>query len=61
MDDLDEVMRIAQAIEIPSVALTEAEIADLMAFLAALTDDTAARGRLGAPETVPSGLPVDRP
>ena len=36
------------------------DIADLVAFLNALTDETADAGRLGIPETVPSGVPVER-
>ncbi|MGB2202449.1 MAG: cytochrome-c peroxidase [Pseudooceanicola atlanticus] len=59
MKDFDEVMRIAEAAEIIPVDLTEAEIAQLMTFLAALTDPEAGKGRLGAPDSVPSGLPMD--
>lgn len=43
-----------------AVRLSDADIADLMAFLGALTDDGAIEGRLGIPEAVPSGLPVER-
>ena len=43
-----------------AAALGEAEIAALIAFLESLTDETAIAGRLGIPEAVPSGLPVDR-
>ncbi|MEZ5715152.1 MAG: cytochrome c peroxidase [Paracoccaceae bacterium] len=57
----DEIARIAAAIELEPVALTEDEIADILAFLTALTDPGTAIGRLGAPTHVPSGLPVDRP
>lgn len=60
MEDFDEVMRIAEAIEIPPVTLSDAKIAALVAFLGALTDPAARTGRLGVPERVPSGLPVDR-
>ena len=60
MDDADERARVAAAVTVPPRALGEAEIADLLAFLASLTDATALAGRLGVPETVPSGLPVDR-
>ena len=59
MKDFDEVMRIAEAAEIIPVDLTEAEIAQLMTFLEALTDPEAGKGRLGAPDSVPSGLPMD--
>ena len=51
---------IAGAVEGRPVALSEGDVADLIAFLGTLTDDAAIAGRLGVPETVPSGLPVDR-
>jgi cytochrome c peroxidase len=41
-------------------ALTPVQVAALTAFLEALTDPVALRGRLGAPDAVPSGLPVAR-
>lgn len=60
MDDFDEVMRIAEAIEIVDVALEQAEIDKILAFLGALTDPTAGKRGLGVPASVPSGLPMDR-
>ena len=51
---------IAAAVARPAVGLTEAEIAELVAFLETLTDERAIAGRLGIPETVPSGLKVER-
>ncbi|RVT85379.1 cytochrome-c peroxidase [Rhodobacteraceae bacterium CCMM004] len=42
------------------LTLTDAEIADLLAFLDSLTEPSAIAGRLGIPDTVPSGLSVDR-
>ncbi len=52
---------IAKAVKVPAVTLDDAEIAALMAFLKALEDPLAvAGGRMGVPESVPSGLPVDR-
>ncbi len=51
---------IAAAVRRAPVALSGAEIADLVAFLDSLTDEAAIAGRLGIPETVPSGLPVER-
>lgn len=51
---------IARASKHPPIPLTEADIADILAFLDSLTDETALAGRLGIPETVPSGLPVER-
>lgn len=43
----------------PDAPLSQAEIADLVAFLETLTGDIAKTGRLGVPSTVPSGLPVE--
>ncbi|WP_299836493.1 cytochrome c peroxidase [uncultured Jannaschia sp.] len=60
MEDAAEVAALATAVEGPDRVLTEAEIDALAAFLAALRDEDALAGRLGIPETVPSGLPVDR-
>lgn len=40
--------------------LSDAEIARIMAFLETLTEPAAIAGRLGTPDRVPSGLPVDR-
>ena len=60
MDDFEEVMRIAEAIEISDVALDEIEIDKIMAFLGALTDETVGKKGLGVPVSVPSGLPLDQ-
>jgi len=51
---------ISMAVTRPPVSLSDADITDLVAFLETLTDDTAIEGRLGVPDTVPSGLPVER-
>ncbi len=59
MDDFEEVMRIAEAIEISDVALEQVEIDKIMAFLGALTDEGAGKSGLGVPISVPSGLPLD--
>ncbi len=61
MDDPDEVAAIAAAVATQPIALSEADIADLVAFLESLSDPEALSGRLGVPATVPSGLPVPRP
>jgi cytochrome c peroxidase len=42
------------------VALNSEQIDALMAFLESLSDPVALEGRLGIPQNVPSGLPVDR-
>lgn len=60
LDDAEETARIAAANELAPVSLSDREVADLLAFLNALTDEAAVAGRLGIPEAVPSGLPVDR-
>ncbi|MEM7319351.1 MAG: cytochrome c peroxidase [Pseudomonadota bacterium] len=51
-----EMQRIAAANSLAPVALSDFEISALIAFLETLTDNAR---RLGVPESVPSGLPVD--
>ncbi|MEO0653762.1 MAG: cytochrome c peroxidase [Pseudomonadota bacterium] len=58
--DGSESALIAAAVTRAPVALSEADIAALVAFLGALTDQGAIDGRLGIPETVPSELAVER-
>ena len=60
LDDPGEMAAIAAANELAPVTLGDAQIAELVAFLHALTDRGGAAGRLGVPDTVPSGLPVAR-
>jgi cytochrome c peroxidase len=48
------------AVAVPDRPLGPEEIAQLMAFLVALSDEGALAGRLGVPKSVPSGLPVER-
>ena len=50
---------IAAANELEPVDLTDDEVAALIAFLNSLTDPVSRDGRLGVPESVPSGLPMD--
>ncbi len=50
----------AGAVDRPEISLTDEEIDQILAFLDSLTDEAALAGRLGVPEMVPSGLPVDR-
>lgn len=59
MDDPREVADIAGA-QSGSVSLDPGQMDDIIAFLNALTGETAGTGRLGVPDAVPSGLPVDR-
>lgn len=58
--DEAELAAIAEANELSSVDLSDAEVAAILSFLGALSDDGWRQGRMGVPETVPSGLPVDR-
>ncbi len=57
--DAREMARQAASVDIDLAALGDGEIADLIAFLNALTGETANSRPLGRPEAVPSGLPVD--
>lgn len=57
--DSREMDRLAAKIDIPEFSLSERDINDLVAFLHALTGETADTRPLGRPERVPSGLPVD--
>jgi len=60
MQDAAEVEAIRAAVRLAPLRLEDAEIEALVAFLDVLTDQAAIAGRLGIPQTVPSGLPVDR-
>lgn len=57
--DRREMARHRRALDISPLSLTDAEIADLVAFLESLTGATAKDRPLGRPDAVPSGLPVD--
>lgn len=57
--DFDEMLRIATSVTITPPELEDREIAAIMAFLEALEDKGAHYGRLGLPDYVPSGLPLD--
>jgi len=57
--DRYEMARQAAKIDIEPRSLTDNQIADIVKFLHSLTGKTAAKSRLGSPEFVPSGLPVD--
>ena len=52
---------IAQAVTHAPRRISDANVTALIAFLNTLTDPAAKDGRLGIPDTVPSGLPVERP
>lgn len=60
MTDAAEIEAIAAANTLAPQELSDAEIRQLLAFLGALTDEASLAGRLGVPDTVPSGLVVER-
>ncbi len=60
LDRPEEIAAIAAANELARVDLSDAQVADLLAFLGALDDEVSLAGRLGVPDAVPSGLPVPR-
>jgi cytochrome c peroxidase len=58
-DDRFEMERQLARLDIEPVDLTNGDIDALVAFLNALTGETARTLPLGRPDRVPSGLPVD--
>lgn len=60
LDRPDEVAAILAASKAPAVTLTTPKIMQIIAFLKTLDDPIALQGRLGIPDRVPSGLPIDR-
>jgi cytochrome c peroxidase len=58
-EDVREMARLRASIDIEPLSLSDAEIADLVAFMGALTGARSIHGRLGKPKAVPSGLRVD--
>ena len=61
LDSAEDRGAILSAREQDLPVLTDAEIDSLLAFLHALTDRTGIDGRLGVPQSVPSGLQVPNP
>jgi cytochrome c peroxidase len=60
MDSARDRGEIAAANGLAPLALSDDEVDTLLAFLLSLTDEASLEGRLGVPQTVPSGLPVER-
>jgi len=58
MDDPMQLAAIAGAVTETPVTLTADEVAAIVAFLNTLTDPVALEGRLGIPDSVPSGLQI---
>ncbi|WP_299726840.1 cytochrome c peroxidase [uncultured Tateyamaria sp.] len=59
--DSREMARQRAVLNRASVEISDAEVDAIVAFLKALTGASAQSDRLGIPDTVPSGLPVDGP
>ncbi|MCZ4351379.1 cytochrome-c peroxidase [Roseovarius aestuarii] len=59
LEDFDEVLRLGMAVELEPVAMSDDEVGAILDFLSTLEDPIARTGRLGAPTSVPSGLPLD--
>ncbi|MXU64184.1 cytochrome-c peroxidase [Oceanomicrobium pacificus] len=59
MDDARERDRHAAALDIVPRPMDDTDVAALVAFLESLTGTYSITGRLGRPDSVPSGLPVD--
>nr|WP_299164848.1 cytochrome c peroxidase [uncultured Tateyamaria sp.] len=54
-----EMARLRAAVPMTNIQMSDAEVTQIVAFLGALTGETARDGPLGIPASVPSGLPVD--
>lgn len=59
-EDSREMERYRRFLDRPPVQVSGQDLPDLIAFLESLSDPIALEGRLGVPDRVPSGLPVDR-
>jgi cytochrome c peroxidase len=58
-EDAREMERLRSHVDIAPVALGDADVTAILAFLESLTDDGGAKGWLGKPANVPSGLSID--
>ena len=57
--DKRELARLKAKVDIEPLDLGDEDVAALVAFLKSLTGTQSIKGRLGRPESVPSGLKVD--
>lgn len=57
--DSREMARLRRAVSIVPQSLSDTEVDDIVAFLKSLTGADAQKGRLGIPDSVPSGLAID--
>lgn len=60
LDDPNEISAISSSVGFTPIQLKDEEIAAILAFLSALNDPNVMKGRMGIPQSVPSGLFVDR-
>ncbi|WP_300036669.1 cytochrome c peroxidase [uncultured Roseobacter sp.] len=60
IDDPAAQASLKASVTAPARPLSDTDLDRLIAFLGSLTDETAIQGRLGIPDAVPSGLPIDR-
>lgn len=60
LKDEAERAAISAAVTRAPLVLNDTDMSDLLAFLFSLTDEVAVIGRMGIPDRVPSGLPVER-
>lgn len=58
-NDRFEMARQARSLDLAPIDISSTDIAAIEAFLRSLTGETATKGRLGIPASVPSALPVD--
>ncbi|MCP4821345.1 MAG: methylamine utilization protein MauG, partial [Shimia sp.] len=59
-DDKRERQRLSARADIDEIVLSDAEVAQVVAFLHSLTGTASVKGRMGVPESVPSGLEVPK-
>jgi len=59
LKDQRERQRVRSRVDIEPVVLADREVKALIAFIQSLTGERSVKGRLGRPDAVPSGLPVD--
>jgi cytochrome c peroxidase len=59
-EDVREMARYARRLDLEAQVFNDSDVQDLVKFMGALTGQTARDGRLGVPESVPSGLQIDK-
>ena len=59
LEDRFERERLKSHLDITPISITENEIAQIISFLESLTGVNSIHGKLGKPDRIPSGLPID--